>query len=186
MALTGVVGLFWATDSAFDSSAKIGLVLLFGIVVNNAILLINRFRLQVRELAAARDYPESLVPGGKQLGGVGLWRLGKDERKGLLKEAICTGTRIQLRSILLTSGTTIAGLIPLLIRIADTTEGKDIWENLALSSIGGLASSTVLILTALPALYWVATRIGWTLAATWSRVRRSAASSDPEVIRADS
>ena len=33
MALTGVVGLFWATDSIFDSSAKIGLVLLFGIVV---------------------------------------------------------------------------------------------------------------------------------------------------------
>ena len=115
---------------------------------------------------------------GKHLGGVGLWRLGKDERRELLKEAICRGTRIQLRSILLTSGTTIAGLIPLLIKIADTTEGKDIWENLALSSIGGLVSSTVLILTALPALYWVATRVGWTLAAAWSRfsVPRAASS----------
>jgi len=183
MGLTGVVGLFWATDSAFDSSAKIGLVLLFGIVVNNAILLINRFRLQVRELVAARNYPESLVSGGKHLGGLGLWRLRKDERKELLREAICKGTRIQLRSILLTSGTTIAGLIPLLVRIADTTEGKDIWENLALSSIGGLASSTVLILTGLPALYWVATRLGWTLAAARSRLRRSAVSSDPEVSR---
>ena len=32
---------------------------------------------------------------------------------------------------------------------ADTTEGKDIWENLALSSIGGLASSTILIISAM-------------------------------------
>ena len=174
MALTGVVGLFWATDSVFDSSAKIGLVLLFGIVVNNAILLINRFRLQVRELVAQKRYPHWLVPAKKRLGGVDLWRLQALERKDLLNEAICTGTRIQLRSILLTSGTTIAGLIPLLIKITDTTEGKDIWENLALSSIGGLASSTVLIISAIPALYWIMTRFGWSLLRLWAKIRRRA------------
>jgi HAE1 family hydrophobic/amphiphilic exporter-1 len=174
MALTGVVGLFWATDSAFDSSAKIGLVLLFGIVVNNAILLINRYRLQVRELVDQKRYPTWLVPLKSRLGGVDLWRLQAIERGELLKEAICVGTRIQLRSILLTSGTTIAGMLPLLIKIADTTEGKDIWENLALSSIGGLASSTVLIISAIPALYWIMTRFGWALARLWTRIRKRA------------
>ncbi len=171
MALTGVVGIFWATDSVFDSSAKIGLVLMFGIVVNNAILLINRFRLQIRDSVAERSYASSLVPKIARLGGVDLWRLPGDERKALLKEAICSGTRIQMRSILLTSGTTIAGLLPLLIKIADTAEGKDIWENLALSSIGGLASSTILILTAIPATYWIMTRLGWAIARLWHRVR---------------
>ncbi len=174
MALIGVIGLFWATDSAFDSSAKIGLVLLFGIVVNNAILLINRFRLQLRELVVERGYDAAQVPAKRRLGGADLWRLPAGERQGLLREAICTGTKIQLRSILLTSGTTIAGLLPLLIRLTDTNEGKDIWENLALSSIGGLASSTVLILSAIPTTYWIMTRWGWGMSRLWQRVRRRA------------
>ena len=42
--LVGVVLIFWLTSSTFDSSARIGLILMFGIVVNNAILLISRFR----------------------------------------------------------------------------------------------------------------------------------------------
>ncbi len=171
MAMIGVVGLYWATDTSFDSSARIGLVLLFGIVVNNAILLVNRFRLQLRESAEARGFSAELVPHKQRLGGIDLWRLPARERVALLREAICTGMRIQLRSILLTSGTTIAGLLPLLIRISDSTEGRDIWENLALSSIGGLASSTVLIITAIPALYWVATRLGWAVLRAWHGLR---------------
>ena len=82
------------------------------------------------------------------------------------------GTKIQMRSILLTSGTTIAGLLPLLYK-HDDTQGKDIWENLALSSIGGLTSSTVLILSAMPALYWITTRWGWGFArlGRWTKMR---------------
>jgi HAE1 family hydrophobic/amphiphilic exporter-1 len=171
MALIGVVGLYWASDAEFDSSAKIGLVLLFGIVVNNAILLINRFRLQVRELVAEGRYPEALVPAKRRLGGIDLWRMQIIARKDLLRAAICSGTRIQLRSILLTSGTTVAGLLPLLIRITDQAEGKEIWVNLALSSIGGLLSSTVLILSAIPALYWSMTHLGWILLRSWARLR---------------
>ena len=171
MALVGVMALFWATDASFDSSARIGLVLLFGIVVNNAILLVNRFRLQIRELVEERDYPEDRVPVKRRLGGIDLWRLPGPERRALLKQAIREGMTIQLRSILLTSGTTIAGLVPLLIKISDTTEGTDIWENLALSSIGGLASSTVLIISAIPAFYWIATRLGWGFLRVTGRIR---------------
>jgi len=174
MALSGVAAIFWADGSTFDSSAKIGLVLMFGIVVNNAILLINRFRLQIRELVAEHglsEGPDAIVSGKKRLGGVDLWRLPGAERLALLREAIVSGVRIQMRSILLTSGTTIAGLLPLLYS-HDSSQGKDIWENLALSSIGGLSSSTVLILSAIPALYWIMTRLGWLLARLWARVHR--------------
>lgn len=182
MALIGVVAVFWAADATFDSSARIGLVLLFGVVVNNAILLVERFRLQVREQVAQRRYAAHEVPPVPRMGGIDLWRLEANERKALLADAISRGTRIQMRSILLTSGTTIAGLLPLLIRLTAQTEGKDIWENLALSSIGGLASSTVLILLALPAFYWAGVRVGW----GWKRLRdrrgnaRAAASSPAE------
>jgi HAE1 family hydrophobic/amphiphilic exporter-1 len=164
------MAIFWQTDSQFDSSARIGLVLLFGIVVNNAILLVNRFRLQVREQLEDDRRWDHLVPDHPRLGGVNLWRLPGAERRAILHRAICEGTRIQLRSILLTSGTTIAGLLPLLIRLTDA-EGKDIWENLALSSIGGLASSTVLIVSCMPVLYWVFTHLGWWIALGWAKLR---------------
>jgi len=178
MALVGVAGIFWGTGSEFDSSAKVGLILMFGIVVNNAILLINRFRLQVRELVAEAGYGPEAVPEKRRLGGFDLWRLPGPERQRILRTAIVDGTRIQMRSILLTSGTTIAGLLPLLYK-KDLAEGKDIWENLALSSIGGLTSSTVLILSAIPAFYWIFTRWGWGLARAWRWLRSRGRGPEP-------
>jgi len=172
MALVGVVGIFWADGSTFDSSAQIGLVLMFGIVVNNAILLINRFRLMVREAVEDQELAGNGVPDKRRLGGFDLWRLPADRRYQILKHAIVEGTNIQMRSILLASGTTIAGLLPLLYEVETTGGGaKDIWENLALASIGGLASSTVLILMAVPALYWAFTRLGWSIARLVDRIR---------------
>jgi len=41
------------------------------------------------------------------------------------------------------------------------TSNQDIWQNLALTSIGGLLSSTVLIILVLPALYYASVRMGW-------------------------
>jgi len=75
-----------------------------------------------------------------------------------------------MRSILLTSGTTVAGMLPLIYK-SNPNEGNDIWNNLALSSVGGLLSSTVLILSAVPALYWMFTRFGWTLARFWNWIK---------------
>ncbi len=54
MALIGVVVIFAETTTAFDSSAKIGLVLLFGVVVNNAILLVARFRTEAELILKAK------------------------------------------------------------------------------------------------------------------------------------
>jgi len=177
MALVGVGAIFWGTGAEFDSSAKIGLILMFGIVVNNAILLVNRFRIQVREILEHEEISTGdgagEVPAKRRLGGFDLWRLPTTERQRILRKAIVDGTRIQMRSILLTSGTTIAGLLPLLYK-KDASAGKDIWENLALSSIGGLGSSTVLILMGLPALYWMFTNWGWSLARLGSKQSHSA------------
>lgn len=171
MALSGVMAIFWLTDTAFDSSARIGLVLLFGIVVNNAILLVNRFRLEMRDLLDRYPGLRRKLPDNPRLGGWDLRFLPDSTRELLLHDAVCRGTRIQLRSILLTSGTTIAGMLPLLIKLTEV-EGKDIWENLALSSIGGLASSTVLIVGGIPALYALAVRLGWALSRHGAAVRR--------------
>jgi HAE1 family hydrophobic/amphiphilic exporter-1 len=163
MGLVGVAVAFWLTHSTFDSSGQIGLILLFGVVVNNAILLVSRYRTEASLILRARlpgdaSRRASLFPGlRKQLGCTDLWMLDKDERYTALRRAVARATRIRLRSILLTSGTTIAGLAPLVIHTSD----NDIWENLALASIGGLAASTVLLIVAFPPIYYYCVRLRW-------------------------
>ncbi|RKZ13310.1 hypothetical protein DRQ53_13530 [bacterium] len=184
MALVGVVYLFAWSDSSFDSSARIGLVLLFGIVVNNAILLVSRYRHEAALTlkAALGGDPEldaGILPGmRKGLGGSDLYQLGSEHRRGHLRRSISRGTVVKLRSILLTSGTTVVGLLPLIMQVsgeASTRLGIDlpftvawmdssdqaIWDNLALTSIGGMISSTLLLLVGMPALYYGAVVTGW-------------------------
>ncbi|MEM8931854.1 MAG: efflux RND transporter permease subunit [Acidobacteriota bacterium] len=184
MAMLGVVVIYAQTTSTFDSSAQIGLVLLFGVVVNNAILLASRFRHEAALVLRAKLGGDPEARAGlfddsrRQLGGVDLLALPAAERRPLLRRAIARGTAIRLRSILLTSATTIVGLIPLLMhfeQLPSTWLGvdlpftlrfmndsdQDIWQNLSLTSIGGLISSTILILLVIPPLYYISVQIGW-------------------------
>ena len=117
MALVGVFLIFWLTDQPFDRSAYIGVVLLGGIVVNNAIIMVDHIN-QLR-------------------------RNGMEKR-----EAIITGAADRLRPILMTSLTTIVGLLPMVVA-ADKT---GLWYALALATMGGMTSSTLLVLLVLPAL----------------------------------
>ncbi len=195
LALVGVYVIFWKAGVPFDSSAKVGLVLLFGVVVNNAILLISRFRHEAAAILRVKlggdpEAEAALFDGQrKDLGGSDLWHV--EDRARLLRWAVARATIIRLRSILLTSGTTIVGLLPLLfhwdsvrwtislklfeftlpfrIRFLDT-ESQDIWENLALASVGGLISSTILILLVVPSLYYFCVRFGWILRRVMNRV----------------
>ena len=73
-------------------------------------------------------------------------------KKGLKRiEAILQGSRDRLRPILMTSLTTIAGLLPMMLK---SVGGKnDFWRLLSLSTIGGLVVSTFFVLTFIPVLY---------------------------------
>jgi HAE1 family hydrophobic/amphiphilic exporter-1 len=190
LALFGVFIAYWLAESTFDSSARIGLVLLFGIVVNNAILLTSRFRTEAALILKAKrggdpEAEAALFPGlRKTLGGSDLWVLPASERASLLRRAVARGTRIRLRSIFLTTSTTVVGLAPLLLHFTfhpfritfGGTEDRDIWENLALTSIGGLLSSTILLLFVLPPLYYAVIRTTWLWWRFWEWVRAKAGS----------
>lgn len=168
MALVGVVGIFWLSNSVFDSSAQIGLVLLFGVAVANAILLVSRYRVEAALILKAKrggdpEVEASLFPPlRRSLGGVDLYVLPKEERVALLGRAVARGSRARMRSILLTCGTTIIGLAPLLVHLNDTSD-KDIWENLALATIGGLTSSLIMLLFAVPGIYSGSVRLSWAI-----------------------
>ncbi|MEX2526486.1 MAG: efflux RND transporter permease subunit [Gemmatimonadota bacterium] len=122
MALIGVFLIFFFTEASFTREAYVGVIMMGGIVVNNAILLVDRVN-QVRQ-----------------------------EQAGLsLADAVLEGTLDRVRPILMTTTTTVLGLLPLVLftAYADAT----IWNALAYTLIGGLLASTLLVLTVTPALY---------------------------------
>lgn len=119
LAYTGsALGLVIA-GAALSVPALLGVIMLAGIVVNNAIVLI--------------DY------------------INKLRQKGMERtEAILKAGPTRLRPILMTTLTTILGLIPLALGIG---EGAEMEAPLAIVVIGGLISSTVLTLIVIPIIY---------------------------------
>jgi HAE1 family hydrophobic/amphiphilic exporter-1 len=132
MALIGVYLIFFYTEASFTREAYIGVIMMFGIVVNNAILLVDHVN-GVR--ARSPRMP--------------------------LTDAILHGTLERVRPILMTTATTVLGLLPLVL--FGEGAGSNIWDALALVLIGGLLSSTLFVLTITPAVYGVLER--WKLQA---------------------
>ena len=69
-----------------------------------------------------------------------------------LMEAVLKGARERVRPIFLTTSTTVLGMLPLVL-IQLEVGRKQIWSSLALSAVGGLISSTLFILIAIPIFY---------------------------------
>ncbi len=97
----------------------IGLIMLAGIVVNNAIVLV--------------DYINQLRDRGLEM-----------------DEAIVEACRIRLRPVLITTLTTVLGLLPMALGLG---EGAELRKPMAITVIAGLSSSTLLTLLVVPTLY---------------------------------
>jgi HAE1 family hydrophobic/amphiphilic exporter-1 len=69
-----------------------------------------------------------------------------------LREAVIRAGRIRLRPILMTTLTTICGLIPMALGLG---EGAEAYASLAIAVIGGLSVSTLLTLVFIPTLYMI-------------------------------
>lgn len=110
----------WIFNEPLSVSAMIGALMLIGIVVTNAIVLVDRV---IRNEATGLSTREAILEAG--------------------------GTR--LRPILMTALATMGALTPLLFGIEDS--GGLISKGLAITVIGGLASSTLLTLVIVPIVY---------------------------------
>ena len=97
----------------------IGLIMLVGIVGNNAIVLISYIN-----ILRAR--------------GLGV------------RDAVVEGGKTRLRPVLMTTLTTVCGLLPLTL---SKGEGSEEWVTLSLTVIGGLLFSTLITLVFVPTLY---------------------------------
>lgn len=118
-AFVGVIWAFVATATPLNLMSFIGVIMLMGIVVKNAIVLV--------------DYTKQLR-----------------ERGMSLKEAIVTGGKTRLRPVLMTSLTTIFGMVPLAL---SRGEGSEVWNALGITVIGGLLVSGLVTLILVPLVY---------------------------------
>ena len=67
-----------------------------------------------------------------------------------LKDAVVTACKARLRPILMTSLTTILGMVPM---AAGTGEGSEMWKGLGVTVIWGLTISSLITLVFIPVLY---------------------------------
>ena len=98
---------------------KLGMIMLAGIVVNNAIVLV--------------EYVEIVRERGRSI-----------------REAILEAARLRLRPILMTTLTTVVGMLPLAIGIG---EGSEMLRPLAVTIVAGLSFSMLVSLLLVPVLY---------------------------------
>lgn len=115
----GAIGILYLTRTPVSIVVLIGGILLAGIVVNNAIILI--------------DYTNRLRRAGKAK-----------------IDAVREACLVRLRPILMTTSTTVLGLLPMALGLG---EGAELRTPMALTVVGGLLTSTLLTLIVIPALY---------------------------------
>ena len=118
MAMIGVLTGLFVTGWAMGFMAMLGILALGGIVINNAIVLV--------------DFIETKVAEGADL-----------------RQAIASAGRERMRPIVLTTLTTIGGLLPL------SLFGGALWAPMTNGMIFGLIFSTVLTLIVVPTMYLV-------------------------------
>ncbi|MBN1913738.1 MAG: efflux RND transporter permease subunit [Candidatus Omnitrophica bacterium] len=116
---TGVLLGFLLTRTTLSIITFLGVIMLTGIVVNNAIVLISYIN-----ILRARGYS--------------------------MLEAVTQGGKDRLRPVLMTTLTTLAGMLPLAL---SRGEGSETWQPLGITMISGLSVSTLITLLFVPTFY---------------------------------
>jgi len=125
LGVIGVVAGLLLARSYFGFMTLLGVISLAGIVINNAIVLLDRIRLEIED--------NGRTP----------------------QDAILESAQRRLRPILLTTCTTVGGMLPL------WWGGGAMWEPMAISIIFGLIFATALTLGVVPVLYSVFFRVSF-------------------------
>lgn len=116
---TGVLFGFFLTGTTLSIITFLGIIMLMGIVVNNAIVLISYIN-----ILRARGYS--------------------------MLDAVTMGGKDRLRPVLMTTITTLAGLLPMAL---SRGSGSETWQPLGITMLSGLTLSTLITMLFVPTLY---------------------------------
>lgn len=121
MAITGGIFGLLITGNSLTSTAYMGLIMLVGMVVNNGIVLV--------------DYTNQLLERDKELG---------------VNDALVMAGRSRLRPILMTTLTTVIGMVPVALAIGSGMESN---QSMGIVIVFGLTIGTMITLVFIPLLY---------------------------------
>ncbi|MDG5799014.1 efflux RND transporter permease subunit [Marinilabiliaceae bacterium ANBcel2] len=119
-AIIGVALIVWLSGIALTAPVLLGVIFLIGIVINNGILLV--------------EFADNAMNNGG----------------ATVEEAVAEAGGIRLRPVLMTTLTTVLGMLPLALAIG---EGSELLQPLALAVTGGLLAGTFITLVLLPGVY---------------------------------
>jgi multidrug efflux pump subunit AcrB len=131
LALIGAFFGLYVTGNPLGFMPQLGILALFGVVVNTAIIFIEFADTLIKEKSAASDGSGPIVG------------LTHEE----FRECLVDAGKVRLLPIAMTTLTTIGGLIPLALF------GGPLWEGMSWCMIFGLALATLLTLIVVPVLY---------------------------------
>ncbi|EHO80158.1 efflux RND transporter permease subunit [Fusobacterium ulcerans] len=121
LSTTGAFYALYAAGLSIDAMVSVGFVMLAGIVVNNAIVLIDFINIR----RAAGDN---------------------------MNKALITAGKTRLRPIMMTTLTTVLGMVPLMF---SNGEGSEIYKGMSFVVVFGLSTATLLTLVVIPVFYYL-------------------------------
>ena len=128
LAMIGAVWALYLSRTDISVVVFIGLIMLVGIVVNNAIVLLDKIK---QQQASGDNLIQSIIHAGNA----------------------------RLRPIIMTTITTVLGLLPMVISfVGNQSAGAEIRAPMAITVIGGLLVSTFLTLIVIPVIYALVTK----------------------------
>ena len=132
--MVGSIWLMYLQGFNFSIAVGVGFIALAGVAVEIGVIMLVYLN---------QAYHALLADNAEQ---------GKATTKADILQAVLHGAGLRIRPIMMTGGTVIVGLLPILY---GTGTGSEVMSRIAAPMVGGMASAMLLTLLVLPALYYL-------------------------------
>ena len=134
LAVIGSIWLMYLLGYNFSVAVAVGFIALAGVTVEIGIIMLTYLN---------QSYSRLLRQCSEQ---------GVKPRKGEVLEAVIQGAGLRVRPVMMTTVSTIAGLLPIML---STGTGAEVVSRIAAPMVGGMISAVVLTLLVLPVVYYL-------------------------------
>ncbi len=132
LAVVGSAWLMYILEFNFSIAVGVGLIALAGVAVEIGVIMLVYLNQSVSNLRSNSDVSNITTSNFRQ--------------------AVLDGAVLRVRPVLMTTGATIAGLLPIMV---GSGTGSEVMQRLAAPMVGGMVSALVLTLLVLPAIYFL-------------------------------
>ena len=134
LAVIGSIWLMYLLDYNFSVAVAVGFIALAGVTVEIGIIMLTYLNQSCRELVDACE------------------KRGQKPLEGELLDAVTRGAGLRVRPVMMTTVSTIAGLLPIML---SSGTGAEVVSRIAAPMVGGMISALVLTLLVLPVVYYL-------------------------------